>query len=68
MYPHIALMAQDLVGVMATSVPSESIISKAGLGITNKRTRLNDDSVAASLELQSFLDYNGKEVSFKSKK
>lgn len=58
MYPRIAIMARDYLGVTATSVPSESAFSRAGNTVDDQRTRLSDESVQAICELQSFISFN----------
>ena len=58
MYPRIAIMARDFLGLTSTSVPSEEAFSRAGTTVNVRRTRLGDDAVQAICELQSFLTFN----------
>lgn len=54
MYPRLFEIAMARLCVMATSVPSERIFSKAGQVITDRRCRLGGEKVKQSL----FLHYN----------
>jgi hypothetical protein len=58
MYPRIAMMARDYLGLTSTSVPSEQAFSRAGTTVNVRRTRLGDDAVQAICELQSCLTFN----------
>lgn len=57
LFPRIAFMARDFLGVTATSVPSECAFSKSGSLVTKRRARLGDDAVQAICELQSFRSF-----------
>ena len=57
MFPRLAFMARDFLGVTSTSVPSECAFSKAGATISKRRARLDDDVVQAVCELQAFLKF-----------
>jgi hypothetical protein len=57
-FPRVAMMARDYLGVPATSVPSEIAFSKAGCILSERRARLGDDSVQATSELFSFMKFN----------
>lgn len=53
-YPVLARMARDYGVVMATSVPSESVFSIAGLIITRLRGRLNPSTMSIIMCLKSW--------------
>ena len=57
LFPRIAFMARDFLGVTATSVPSECAFSKSGSLVSKRRARLGDDAVQAICELQSFRSF-----------
>ena len=57
-YPRIEMKARDYMGVTSTSVPSEVAFSRAGVTVSKRRARLDDDAVTAICELQSFLQFN----------
>ncbi|KAH9119582.1 hypothetical protein AeMF1_007797 [Aphanomyces euteiches] len=44
-YPRIAFMAREYLGLTSTSVPSESAFSMAGQTVDKRRTQLGDDSI-----------------------
>lgn len=53
-YPHLAKLAKQYLCIVATSVPSERIFSKAGQLISERRSRLKGKNVQIIL----FLNYN----------
>lgn len=55
-YPVLALMAKDYLAIPATSAASERAFSRAGLLITDRRTRLANRTVRASCLLQSWME------------
>jgi hAT family C-terminal dimerisation region len=54
-FPRLRLMALDYLSVCATSVDSERAFSRAGIIVSDLRTRLEDDTIQAVCELQSYL-------------
>lgn len=56
-FPRVALMARDFLGVTSTSVPSECVFSNSGTVVSKRRARLGDDAIQAICELQSFLQF-----------
>ncbi|CAG9839181.1 unnamed protein product [Diabrotica balteata] len=54
-FPHLAEVAQERLSVIATSVPCERLFSKAGLIISDKRSRLNHKKAKMLLFLNSNL-------------
>ena len=52
-YPHLYEMAMDYLPILATSVPSERLFSKAGQIITNQRNRLSEKHLNMLLFLSS---------------
>lgn len=54
-YPVLAKMARDYLAIPASSASSERTFSKAGLLITDRRTRLSSESIKACCLLQSWL-------------
>jgi hypothetical protein len=53
-YPILAIMARDYGTIMASSVPSESVFSIAGLQITKRRNRLAPKTMGVILCLRSW--------------
>lgn len=53
MYPHIAKIAEPYLSLVATSVPSERLFSKAGNIMTAKRNRLKGEKLQQLLFLNS---------------
>lgn len=53
MYPHISKIAEPYLSLVATSVPSERLFSKAGNIMTNKRNRLKGEKLQHLLFLGS---------------
>jgi len=53
MYPHIAKIAEPYLSLVATSVPSERLFSKAGNIMTTKRNRLKGEKLQQLLFLNS---------------
>jgi hypothetical protein len=51
-YPVLANMARDYLAVQASSVPSERVFSSSGLFISDRRTRLSNDTIQASMCLK----------------
>lgn len=54
-FPTIASRARDVLAVQASSVASESVFSRAGCLIDDKRTRLGDDSIRVCMLLNSWV-------------
>ncbi|KAJ8562042.1 hypothetical protein ON010_g7635 [Phytophthora cinnamomi] len=57
-YPRIKRMAQDVLAVTATSVPSEIALSAAGIAVNTRCARLDDDTIKAICELKSSYSFN----------
>jgi len=57
-FPVLAKMARDYLAIPGTSASSERAFSKAGLLITDRRTRLGAASIKACILLQSWLTEN----------
>ena len=57
-YPTLWRMAVDLLGIPATSTPSERIFSKAGEVFSSRRKWLNADAAQALLNLASWWGQN----------
>jgi len=55
-YPHVALQAQKLLCVPATSLPCERLFSAAGILVDRRRSSLRPDHVQQMLCLQNWLD------------
>lgn len=53
-FPHISLLARDVLCIMGSSVPSESAFSDAGGIVSSTRSSLSDDNIAKSMELRSW--------------
>jgi hypothetical protein len=53
-FPGLARMAIDYLGIPATSVPAESIFSKAGHVVSKKRNRLSSQTIKETLCLNSW--------------
>jgi len=53
-YPTLWRMAVDMLGIPATSTPSERLFSKAGEIYSNRRKRLNADAAQALLNIASW--------------
>lgn len=60
MYHHISKISKQYVLLVATSVPSERLFSKAGNIMTNKRNKLKGEKLQQLLFLGSlnFIDWN----------
>jgi hypothetical protein len=56
-FPNLYKMANDILNIPATSVPSEQIFSKSGDVITKKRNRLSKDSIQAIMCADSMLKF-----------
>lgn len=56
-YPNLSKMARKYLGIVATSVPSERIFSKAGELVSEKRNRLNPEHVQQILFLNANFDH-----------
>ena len=54
-FPTVSGYARDVLAIQATSVPSESLFSKAGNVVNKKRCRLSPKTVNAILCMQSWL-------------
>lgn len=52
-FPHLALVAQERLSAIATSVPCERLFSKAGLMISDRRSRLSSKKTKMLLFLNS---------------
>jgi len=53
LYPHVYEVALEYLGILATSVPSERLFSRAGQLITKERNRLSGQHVEQILFMQS---------------
>ena len=52
-YPRLAKLAKKQLGIVATSVPSEKSFSKAGLLVSDRRSRLKDNLVSQIIFLNA---------------
>jgi hypothetical protein len=55
LFPTLARMARDYLGIAATSVDCERLFSEAGDMVTDSRNRLSADSIKSSMILSSML-------------
>ena len=53
LYPHVVKVAFELLPILATSVPSERLFSKAGQLVTKERNRLSPKHIDQMLFLRS---------------
>ena len=56
-FPHVALQAQKLLCVPATSLPCERLFSAAGILVDRRRSSLRPDHIQQMLCLQSWMNH-----------
>jgi hAT family C-terminal dimerisation region len=54
-YPHLSVMALDILSIPATSAKPERLFSGAGITVTERRNRLGAESIEAFECLKSWL-------------
>lgn len=56
-FPNLSKVARKHLGIVATSVPSERIFSKAGVLVSERRNRLNPENVEKIIFLNANFEY-----------
>ena len=57
-YPNLSIMALDLLSIPAMSAEPERLFSGAGITVTERRNRLNSESIKALECLKSWYESN----------